>query len=43
MVDIIKASDEGLESVYSLLKLVDLPIEGAADNFRNFLVAWERN
>ena len=43
MVDIIKASDEDLESVYSLLKLVDLPIEGVADNFHNFFVAWERN
>lgn len=43
MVDIIKASNKDLESVYSLLKLVDLPTEGVADNFHNFLVAWERN
>ncbi|MFX0124264.1 MAG: arsenic resistance N-acetyltransferase ArsN2 [Candidatus Hodarchaeota archaeon] len=43
MVEISKASDQDLESVYSLLKLVDLPIEGVADNFHNFFVAWERN
>lgn len=43
MVEIIKASDEDLESVNSLLKLVGLPIEGVTDNFHNFFVAWEKN
>ncbi|UCG03808.1 MAG: GNAT family N-acetyltransferase [Candidatus Heimdallarchaeota archaeon] len=43
MVEITKASEKDLESVYSLLKLVDLPIDGVADNFHNFFVAWERN
>ncbi|MHA2247790.1 MAG: arsenic resistance N-acetyltransferase ArsN2 [Candidatus Hodarchaeales archaeon] len=43
MVNIIKASNKDRESVYSLLKLVDLPIEGVTDNFHNFYVAWERN
>ncbi len=43
MVDITKASYDDLKSVYSLLKLVNLPIDGVADNFHNFFVAWERN
>ncbi|MFX1286337.1 MAG: arsenic resistance N-acetyltransferase ArsN2 [Promethearchaeota archaeon] len=43
MVDIIKASYDDLESVYSLLKLVSLPIDGVADNFHNFFVLWEKN
>lgn len=41
MVDITKANVDDLESVFSLLKLVDLPIEGVADSFHNFYVAWE--
>ena len=43
MVEIIKASEKDLESVYSLLKLVGLPIEGVDDNFHNFFVAWDGN
>lgn len=43
MIEITKASDRDQESVYSLLKLVNLPIEGVADNFHNFFVAWEGN
>ena len=41
MVEITKASENDLESVYSLLKLVDLPVEGVDDNFHNFFVTWE--
>ena len=43
MVEIIEASGQNLESVYSFLKSVDLPLEGVADNFHNFFIAWERN
>jgi len=43
MVEITKASNEDLESVYSLLNLVILPIEGVADNFHNFFVAWGKD
>ena len=41
MADIIKANDQDLDSVLSLLKIVNLPTEGVDDNFHNFFVAWE--
>jgi amino-acid N-acetyltransferase len=41
MVEITKASKNDLEIAYSLLKLVDLPVEGVDDNFHNFFVIWE--
>ncbi len=39
MVNIIKASDRDLHDVLELLRKVNLPIEGVADHFSDFLVA----
>lgn len=41
MENIRKASDQDLESVLSLLEIVNLPVEGVIDHFHNFFVCQE--
>lgn len=43
MMNICKAMDQDLDAVLALLSKVNLPIEGVADHFQNFLVAWDES